>query len=163
MYLCLQPFFSYTLFVPRTADGTNPPTHATIAGAVAVANPPNPAVSVMALSPMSGFASASENPGNQSPLGTGAGAVNHLFPRLLTQMPASVPFLDIAVTSVLWGTSCAARDIALAAAIPRFSAVKLFSFMNLAASKSIFLSSPLLSVKGTTWRIRREVVALFLL
>src|SRR5207245_10628212 len=128
-----------------------------------MAHAAKPAASVMTLSPMAGFAAVSENPGNQSPLGTGAGAVNHLFPRLLTQMPASVPFLDITVTSVLWGTSCAARDIALAAAIPRFSAVKLFSFMNLAASKSIFLSSPLLSMKGTTWRISREVVALHLL
>ena len=44
--------------VVASASGTVPPTSRTIAGAVAIAKPPMPAVSVMAESPMSGLASS---------------------------------------------------------------------------------------------------------
>ena len=44
--------------VVASASGTEPPTNRTIAGAVAIANPPMPDVSVIAESPMSGFASS---------------------------------------------------------------------------------------------------------
>ena len=49
--------------VAARASSALPPTNWTIAGAAAIAKPPRPAVSVMALSPMSGFASASVQPG----------------------------------------------------------------------------------------------------
>ena len=41
-----------------SASGTVPPTRRTMAGAVAIAKPPMPAVSVIAESPMSGLASS---------------------------------------------------------------------------------------------------------
>ena len=44
--------------VVASASGTVPPTRRTIAGAVAIAKPPMPAVSVMAESPMSALASS---------------------------------------------------------------------------------------------------------
>ena len=44
--------------VVARASGTVPPTNRTIAGAVAIENPPIPAVSVIAESPMSGLASS---------------------------------------------------------------------------------------------------------
>ena len=49
---------SYIVCVARRANGTSPPTNCTMAGAAAMANPPMPAVSVMAESPMSGLASS---------------------------------------------------------------------------------------------------------
>jgi hypothetical protein len=48
---------SYIRCVVARASGTEPPTNRTIAGAVAIARPPMPAVSVIAESPMSGLAS----------------------------------------------------------------------------------------------------------
>ena len=44
--------------VVARASGTEPPTRRTIAGAVAIAKPPMPAVSVIAESPMSALASS---------------------------------------------------------------------------------------------------------
>jgi hypothetical protein len=52
---------SYINWVASIAWGTSPPTNFTIAGAAAIAKPPIPAVSVMAESPMSGFASSGPN------------------------------------------------------------------------------------------------------
>ena len=49
---------SYIRRVVASASGTDPPTNRTIAGAVAIAKPPIPAVSVIAESPMSGLASS---------------------------------------------------------------------------------------------------------
>ena len=48
---------SYICRVYRIASSLLPPTNWTMAGAAAMANPPNPFVSVIALSPMSGLAS----------------------------------------------------------------------------------------------------------
>ena len=49
---------SYMSNVVLIASGTVPPTNRTMAGAPAMAKPPSPTVSVMAESPMSGFASS---------------------------------------------------------------------------------------------------------
>ena len=57
--LCWAHVISYILLVTSRAVWTLPPTHDTMAGAAAIANPPKPAVSVIELSPRSGFASAS--------------------------------------------------------------------------------------------------------
>jgi len=54
-----------------------PPMKVTKAGAVAIAKPPIPDVSVITLSPISGHASASVNPGKYKELTFGASAVNH--------------------------------------------------------------------------------------
>jgi hypothetical protein len=56
--VCSPTVISYIVCVARSANGTSPPTKRTIAGAAAMAKPPMPAVSVMAESPMSGFASS---------------------------------------------------------------------------------------------------------
>jgi hypothetical protein len=50
--------------VQSSASAAEPaPTKPATAGAAAIAKPPRPIVSTIALSPMSGLASASENPG----------------------------------------------------------------------------------------------------
>ena len=91
---------SYISRVVRSASDTVPPTNRTIAGAPAMANPPSPAVSVMAESPMSGLASSGPYPPRNSPSGTAAGPVNHASPVPATWMPKSVPLRAIAVTTV---------------------------------------------------------------
>ena len=110
-----------------TASLGVPPTKRMMAGAVAIAKPPMPAVSVMVLSPRSGLASASVYPGNHSPSTGGAGAVNQRSPRPLTRMPKSVPLRAIALTmvhpSIPWATSA----IALQAAITGLSTLRAFS------------------------------------
>ncbi len=74
--------------VVASASGTAPPTNRTIAGAAAIANPPIPAVSVMAESPMSGFASSSANEPRNSPSASSAGPVNQLSPVPAVWMPS---------------------------------------------------------------------------
>ena len=54
---CSASVISYIRRVAASADAAVPPTSLTIAGAAAIANPPRPPVSVIAESPMSGFAS----------------------------------------------------------------------------------------------------------
>ena len=61
-YLCSAEVISYISSVAVIASFGVPPTNWTMAGAVAIANPPMPAVSVIVLSPMSGLASASVKP-----------------------------------------------------------------------------------------------------
>jgi hypothetical protein len=48
--------------VAASASAGVPPTNSTMAGAPAIAKPPSPAVSVIALSPMSGLASPAPKP-----------------------------------------------------------------------------------------------------
>jgi hypothetical protein len=59
---CSVSVISYIRRVAASASCTEPPTNRTIAGAVAIAKPPIPAVSVIAESPMSGLASAGPYP-----------------------------------------------------------------------------------------------------
>ena len=93
------------------------PTNPTTAGEAAMALPPRPRVSRIALSPMSGLASAGVKPGKYIPATTGAGAVNHRAPRPLTLIPNSTPFRLIAVTTVLCGISRIDSSAHFAAAI----------------------------------------------
>ena len=63
-YARLSPaVISYIRRVARSASAGVPPTNWTIAGAPPMANAPMPAVSVIALSPMSGLASPGPKPG----------------------------------------------------------------------------------------------------
>jgi len=59
----LAELISYMSRVYSSASAGVPPTNWTTAGAPPIAKPPRPAVSVMALSPMSGLASPALNPG----------------------------------------------------------------------------------------------------
>src|SRR5712671_431186 len=60
--------------VYSSASAGVPPTNWTTAGAPPIAKPPRPAVSVIALSPMSGLASPGPNPGKYRPSGVCADA-----------------------------------------------------------------------------------------
>jgi hypothetical protein len=97
-----------------------PPTNCTIAGAVAIANPPSPAVSVIELSPMSGAACSGPYPGKYRPFTSGAVASNQRSPVPDNRMPKRTPLRDIAVTRLLFATPCAASSMTLHAAIDRF-------------------------------------------
>ncbi len=110
---------SYSSRVVRMASTTEPPTNRTIAGAPAIANPPSPAVSVIAESPMSGLASSDPYPPRNSPCGTAAGPVNQASPVPASWMPKSVPLRAIAVTTVAPGIPAAAAVCSLAAGITR--------------------------------------------
>ena len=76
------------------------PTKPATAGDAAMAKPPRPTVSTMALSPMSGLASAGPKPGKYSPSGTFTGAVNQRSPSPATRMPNSVPLRAMVTTMV---------------------------------------------------------------
>ena len=67
---------SYISLLYRTASLTVPPANNVSAGEAANEQPPKPAVSVMALSPISGHASSCLKPGKNKPLGKSDLAVN---------------------------------------------------------------------------------------
>ena len=96
-----------------------PPTNLTIAGDDAIAKPPTPAVSVIALSPRSAAASSTPNPGKNRPSTALAGAWNQRSPVPESRIPKFTPLRAITVTIELNGTLAAASIIALQAAIDR--------------------------------------------
>ncbi|MNC29532.1 hypothetical protein D3C75_777800 [compost metagenome] len=96
-----------------------PPTNFTIAGDDAIANPPTPAVSVMALSPRSAAASSTPYPGKNKPSTGFAGAWNHWSPRPDKRIPKFTPLRAITVTIELNGTFAAASIIDLQAVIDK--------------------------------------------
>ena len=138
-YLCSATVISYISRVAFIASWGVPLTKVTMAGAVAMANPPMPAVSVMVLSPMSPAASSALKPEKYSPLGVATGAVNHWSPRPLTRMPKSVPLRAITVTTVLPSTPCAASAMALHAAMTGLSTLSALSPRNLITSWAMSL------------------------
>ena len=91
----------------------------TIAGDDAIAKPPTPAVSVIALSPRSAAASSTPNPGKNRPSTALAGAWNQRSPVPEIRIPKFTPLRAITVTIELNGTLAAASIIALQAAIDR--------------------------------------------
>src|SRR5213593_2291278 len=93
------------------------PTNRATEGEAAMAPPPSPIVSTIALSPMSGLASSPEKPGKYRPTGVFTGAVNQRSPSAETRIPKSVPLRAITVTSVECGTPAAGSASALPAAI----------------------------------------------
>ncbi len=148
-YLLSAKVISYISSVAFMASFGEPPTKVTIAGAVAMAKPPMPAVSVIALSPMSGFASSCENPEKNKPIGISAGAVNHCFsPNPLTRIPKSVPLRAMVVTIVLPSTPCAASVIALQAAMTGFKTLSALSPMNCNTSDSTAPSFTTFAING---------------
>ena len=85
-----------------------------------MAKAPNPSVSTMAESPISGLASVALKPGKYRPWGIGAGAVNQRSPSALRRIPNSVPLRAMAVTSVQPGSPTAVSMVTFAAAMATF-------------------------------------------
>ena len=143
------------------ASCTWPPTNWTMAGAAAMQKPPIPAVSVMQLSPRSGLASASSNPGKYSPLTISAGAVNHASgPRPAMRIPKSVPLRHMVATTVEQGTSKTGSMVHLQAGIDRFRNVWSLLFRKASASICRSLGKSVPSTSGRIARRNRDVPAL---
>src|SRR6266545_482305 len=96
------------------------PTKPATAGEAAMAKPPRPTVSTMALSPRSGLASSGPKPGKYSPWGTLTGAVNQRSPSPATRMPKSVPWRAMVATIVDPSMPRQGSAETLAAAMARF-------------------------------------------
>ena len=118
--LCSPAVISYISTVALSASSGVPPMNLTMAGAPAMAKPPMPPVSVIALSPISRLASAAVKPGNHSPAGMPAWQMYQRSPVPLRRMAKSVPLRAITVTTVQPGMFPAGSSMAFMAAMERF-------------------------------------------
>jgi len=123
-----------------------------MAGAAAMAKPPRPPVSVMALSPMSGLASALVKPAKYSASGTSAGAVNHRSPVPASWTPKSVPLRAMTTAMELPLTPRAASSVALQAGIERFRKKWSLPLMKLSTATASSLFAQVATMAGARAR-----------